>query len=100
MLSHAAANAISAMTYLARQSRDHCSSAPEIASEAEIPLAYLSKLLGNLRRRGLIRATRGFHGGYSLKRKAKDISISEIVAAASGHAALQTCFLDRLKCNE
>ncbi|ROR34146.1 Fe-S cluster assembly transcription factor [Inmirania thermothiophila] len=53
----------------------------EISEAQGISLSYLEQLFAKLRRRGLVRGTRGPHGGYRLARPADEISIAEIITA-------------------
>jgi Rrf2 family transcriptional regulator, iron-sulfur cluster assembly transcription factor len=46
-----------------------------------ISLSYLEQLFGRLRRRELVKSSRGPGGGYSLGRGAADISVADIIAA-------------------
>ena len=53
----------------------------DISSSQEISLKYLGQLIIPLKIAGLIKASRGAHGGYFLSRPPKDIKLSEIIAA-------------------
>jgi len=46
-----------------------------------LPEATIAKLLGRLRRGGLVVALRGRNGGYSLVRPASDISAADVIRA-------------------
>lgn len=52
-----------------------------ISRRQQISLSYLEHLFGKLRRRGLVRSTRGPGGGYTLGCEAGGISLADIVAA-------------------
>lgn len=67
-----------------------------ISRRQQVSLSHLEQLFGKLRRHGLAASTRGPGGGYSLGRKAADISVADILfaiddagaeAATQGHAA-------------
>ena len=58
-------------------------SARAIALQAEIPGAYVSRVLAMLARNGLVRAQRGRSGGYDLARPPADITLFDIVEAIS-----------------
>ena len=51
----------------------------ELAESRGIPSAFLEQLLADLRRAGLVRATRGPRGGFALTRDADEITALEIV---------------------
>ncbi len=63
----------------------HAGSGPitlaDVASRQHISLSYLEQLFARLRRKSLVSSVRGPGGGYMLGRDAKDISISEVIAA-------------------
>lgn len=68
--------------------------ARELAVSRGIPPAFLEQLLADLRRAGIIRATRGAHGGFTLARGAGDISALDIVEALEGPIAPSVCTPD------
>jgi Rrf2 family iron-sulfur cluster assembly transcriptional regulator len=52
-----------------------------IASRQQISLSYLEQLFSRLKRDGVVESTRGPGGGYSLARRASEISLADIVNA-------------------
>ena len=52
-----------------------------ISARQQISLSYLEQLFGKLRRHELVESTRGPGGGYSLGRKAEDITVADIIVA-------------------
>lgn len=52
-----------------------------ISQRQQISLSYLEQLFGKLRRNELVESTRGPGGGYTLARKASDISIADIIGS-------------------
>jgi Rrf2 family protein len=56
----------------------------EIAARQAIPEAYLEQLLTTLRKNGLIRSTRGPHGGHELARSPGEIRLAEVITALEG----------------
>ena len=63
---------------------DACLSLTEIARREKLPHAYLEQLVGDLRRAGLVSATRGQAGGYRLARPADEIAMTDAVRALEG----------------
>ena len=63
----------------------------EVARVEGLPLAYLEQLAGQLRRGGLIDATRGAHGGYTLSRPPAEISVLDVVTLVDGEVAPVEC---------
>ena len=45
---------------------------------------YLEQLMRDLRRRGLVRSSRGVHGGYWLAKSPKEITLLEIIETLEG----------------
>jgi len=66
----------------------------EIATAENLPLPYLEHLVARLRETGLLRSTRGAHGGYELARPAGDITMAEVVGALEGTLAPMQCFTE------
>jgi Rrf2 family protein len=71
------------LVQLARQP-DGASTIQEVARAEGLTPAYVAKILGILRRSGLVTATRGRDGGYALVRPAEDINLSEALIALGG----------------
>jgi Rrf2 family protein len=63
----------------------------EIAKREEISEKYLSNLVNPLKTVGLVEATRGVHGGYTLGKEPSDITMKEIVEALEGSLCLVDC---------
>ena len=68
----------------------HCTKASypislrEIAQNQSIPLPFLEQIAIKLRRRGLVKSTRGPSGGYVLSKDKKQISLADIIQAVEG----------------
>ena len=56
----------------------------KISKSQEISYKYLSQLIIPLKVAGLVKSTRGAHGGYFLARPPEEIKLSEIVLAVEG----------------
>ena len=76
---------------LARSDDDRCLSLTEIAKREKLPHAYLEQLVGDLRRAGLVSATRGQAGGYRLARPAAEIGMADAVRALEGPLLEMPC---------
>jgi Rrf2 family protein len=76
---------------LAGAERERCLSVTEIARREKLPHAYLEKLVRDLRRSGLLTATRGQSGGYRLARPAADIAMTDAVRALEGPLLEMPC---------
>ena len=71
----------------------------KIAEELEVSEAHLSKVLQRLTKVGLVRATRGARGGYSLGQPAEDVSLLDVYEAIDGPLRPSACLLGHQKCN-
>jgi Rrf2 family protein len=76
---------------LARAEEGACLSLTEIARREKLPHAYLEQLVGDLRRAGLLSATRGHSGGYRLARPAAEIAMTDAVRALEGPILEMPC---------
>ncbi len=71
----------------------------DIAREEEISEKYLSQIVIPLRRAGLLSASRGVHGGYTLLKSPREITAKEVVEVLEGDLVLIECERDRECCN-
>lgn len=99
--------AVMAMADLARRESERAVSLAEIAVRQEISLSYLEQLFARLRRKGLVRSSRGPGGGYRLARSAEDTNIADIVLAVDeplratrcgGQGSRKGCMLKGERC--
>lgn len=90
MLSQTVEYALRAATYLAsvpEQSR----TVDQIAEKTHVPVAYLSKVLQQLVREGILTSRRGTGGGFTLARGPEKVRILEIVQAVDPIQRITTC---------
>lgn len=80
-----------AMIYLASISPDAVVPFREIARQMMVPEDFLAKILKTLVDEGLVKSTRGPHGGYALGRPAAEVSFLEIIEAVEGPIAINVC---------
>ncbi len=52
---------------------------PAIAKRQSIPKKFLEQILHQLRKKGLVQASRGALGGYSLNRRPSQITVADVV---------------------
>jgi Rrf2 family iron-sulfur cluster assembly transcriptional regulator len=92
--------AVTAMIDLALRSQNGPVALAAISQRQQISLSYLEQLFGKLRRHELVESTRGPGGGYSLGRKAEDITVADIIVAvdepidATGCGGKENCMGD------
>ena len=68
--------------HLARRASDGAVSGREIAELERLPADYVEQIMLRLRRAGVVRSTRGAHGGYQLARPADQITIRHVIEAS------------------
>ena len=54
----------------------------EIAAQERLPGDYVEQIMLKLRRAGIVKSTRGAHGGYALARRPDEISVHDVISAA------------------
>ena len=69
-----------------------------LAERSRLELPTVSKVLKLLVKTNLVDSCRGANGGYRLERKAKDISVAEIIAAIEGPIAMTECSVEEGLC--
>jgi len=72
---------VKALLDLALQTRNKPISVNSIAKRQDLPAPYLEKLLMQMRQAGIVKSSRGAHGGYQLASKPEDISLGAIFEA-------------------
>ncbi len=97
--SNACEYAIRALTYLARNSEQACL-AKEISQGEKIPHYFLSKILQDLARKGLLKSMKGPGGGFRLAKSAEKLTLYEIKKAIDGVADLDECAVGLARCND
>ena len=93
MLTATSEYALRALTQLARLSRGEVMLGRQLAVTTGIPPKYLAKVMLSLRNAGLVLATRGTHGGYTLLRPADAIHLIDVVQVFEGPTTWPHCLL-------
>lgn len=55
-----------------------------LAAGQDIPVSFLERILGDLRRAGIVASVRGRSGGYRLARPAEQVTLAEVIRAVDG----------------
>ncbi len=79
MLTRTSEYALRALIYVARHLDDQPIPGRQIAREAGVPEKYLSKILRDLVREGVLVSSRGRTGGFEIARPARTIRLSEVL---------------------
>ncbi len=90
--------AIRCVLFLSREA-GRIISANEISQSALIPKSFLAKILQRLSKTGIVRSTQGIAGGFQLARPPDEVNLFEVIEAVQGPSALNTCAIDKHKCN-
>ena len=71
---------------------EYIMSASQISKETGLKLYTVQKILKNiLAKSDLLKTERGYHGGYTLKKNSKNITVTEIIEALDGPISLTSC---------
>ena len=97
-LTRAADYAVRVMIHLAGLPPNTRASRTELAAAAECPEQFLSKVLQNLTRAGLVVSHRGNTGGFELPQMHRSASLLEVVEAIEGPIRLNLCLVSHHSC--
>ena len=100
MLNQTAEYALRTAVYLAEHEGEGAARAAELASALGIPSNYLSKILHQLAKDGVLTSQRGKTGGFRLARDAADITLADVVRPFDAVDSRRTCLLGRLVCSD
>lgn len=92
MFSQTVEYALRAVVFLAGQSTS--ATTVQIAEGTKVPAAYLSKVIQNLVRAGIVHSQRGAGGGVTLVKKPSELTILEVVNAVDPIQRIQSCPLE------
>jgi len=71
----------------------------KITDDLTIPPPFLGKILQNLVRQGILVSIKGPNGGFSLARKAEEISLYDIVVKVEGNGYFNNCIIRLEPCS-
>ena len=83
--------ALRMMEDIAENQKDGYVALKDIAARQEISKKYLEQIALHLSQYGMLRAVRGYQGGYMLARPAEDYTVSQILGAVEGSMAPVAC---------
>jgi Rrf2 family protein len=83
--------AVRAVLYLAQNKNRDRTSTSTIAKEQGVPPSFLAKIISQLSIMGLLHTLRGAHGGVTLARDPKEITLLDVVEAIDGPIQLNEC---------
>jgi Rrf2 family protein len=101
MLSGTAEYALRAVVCLARRPAGSPVRASDLAEAVDVPRNYLGKILHDLVRAGILRSTRGKHGGFQLAVPAGQLPLLRVVALFDEIGGeRRRCLLGRPECSD
>jgi len=80
-----------AILYLARNRNGKRVATSQVAEEQKIPSSFLAKIISQLSIAGLLYTSRGAHGGITLARNPKQITLLQVIEAIDGPIQLNVC---------
>lgn len=76
--------AVHVLTYLAGTNPAHAVSSEELSGSVNVSPVHIRRVLGPLRKAGLVRSRSGQHGGWTLGRPAEAIGLDELWSVVGG----------------
>lgn len=91
--------AILALQYMMISGTDRVATVKEIAQKYEIPQSLLAKILQKMVKSKIIHSVQGSRGGYTLNKKATQISLLSVLEAIEGPINIVNCTAHHHTCN-
>jgi len=98
-LSNSSQYAIRILAYMADQKDSGLMNATELAETLHIPYKFLTKIMTELVKAGLVISIRGREGGYKFKKKTSEIMVSDILDVFNDSVKDEQCVLGIGFCN-
>lgn len=92
--------AMRAMLHIAAQPPERYVLALEMGEQLAIPGMYLSKILGQLSRHGLLESRRGRKGGFKLARDPASVTVYDVLLAVEQSDRFERCLLGFDTCDD
>lgn len=73
-------------------------SAKQLSRSAKVSYYYTAKILQILRETGILSSTMGKHGGFSLAKSPREVSLATVVGAVQGPVRLNQCLMPVRPC--
>lgn len=99
MISSSSKYALKALLSLAQAEAGEFHRVEDLSRKAGVPGPYLSKLLKQLVKKGLVISRRGIQGGVQLNPKLKKLTFFEVCDALEDPIINKYCFLSKTSCN-
>ncbi|MHA6260696.1 RrF2 family transcriptional regulator [Sporosarcina sp. CAU 1771] len=83
--------ALHALVYLANSESEDKVGIKELSYKLDVSESYLSKIMTQLRKDGIIRAVPGVKGGYEISRSASHITFLDVILSTEGRQDMFNC---------
>lgn len=100
MFSNSTKYAIRAIVHMINDKTDGKNTVVDMASELSIPQPYLSKVLQQLSKSGIISSTKGRGGGFYLSEENLVRPLIDVVICIEGHNVFNKCILGLHECSD
>ena len=99
MLSSSSKYGIRAVTYIASQSKNNSKiGIKKISEDLDLPTPFLAKILQLLAKQKILSSSKGPHGGFSLLRDPKKITLFDIITTLDGNDFFDDCIIHNMPC--
>jgi len=99
MLSSSSKYGIRAVMYIASQPRNNGKiGIKKISEDLNLPTPFLAKILQLLAKQKILSSSKGPHGGFSLLRDPKKITLLDIIIAIDGSDIFDNCIIHNMPC--
>jgi Rrf2 family protein len=100
MLSSSCKYGIRAVTYIASKSKENGKiGIRQISEDLNLPTPFLAKILQLLAKQKILSSSKGPHGGFSLIKDPKKITLLDIIVTIDGNALLENCIIHNTTCS-
>ena len=100
MFSNSAKYAIRTIEFLLQNQNSEMLSVIKLAAELDIPQPYLSKIMQQLSKGGIISSSKGRGGGFYLSEENKKRPLIDMVVCIEGHNVFDKCILGLNQCSD
>jgi len=99
MFSNSCRYGIRAVVYIASQPLSKGKTGiKKISKDLDLPTPFLAKILQQLAKKKILSSTKGPHGGFSLMKDPRDISLLDIVNTIDGYDIFTNCIIHNGTC--
>lgn len=100
MLSNSCKYGIRAVIYIASQPPENGKTGiKKISKDLNLPTPFLAKILQLLARQKILKSLKGPHGGFSLQKDSRKITLLDIVKTIDGEEIFTNCIIHNTTCS-